>query len=78
MGRLTTIPMGFGMSSDIGVRSRRWVKRAIIRTSSVWASAYPMHICDPRPNGIHAQSLSSSQPTTSLHGVGSNGSYKHD
>ena len=38
-GRLTTIPLGSGTTRDVGVRSRRWAKRAIINTSSIWASA---------------------------------------
>ncbi len=55
-GRLTTMPTGRGMVLVVGVMLSRWAMRAIIRVSSIWASAKPMQLRAPRPNGTQAMS----------------------
>lgn len=55
LGRLTTRPVGGGIAADAGRRSSRWAMRAMRIVSSIWASAKPMQLRAPPPNGTHAR-----------------------
>ena len=76
-GRFTTMPTGSGMVVPTACTSRRWASRAMISVNSICASAKPMQLRAPRPNGTHAVSaiaLRSSSRPTKRSGSNDNGS----